>query len=55
MSDALKHECERFKDYNIVIAPMNKKISTIGAALLPLENTDIQLCYVPARYYNTEG
>jgi len=55
VKDALKNETEKFSDYNIVIAPMNNKISTIGAALLALENTELQLCYVPARYYNIDG
>jgi len=54
-AEALKKEIKKFPNYNIIIAPMNNKISTIGAALLALDNTELQLCYVPARYYNTDG
>lgn len=39
-------------NYNIVVVPMNNKISTIGVALACLKNPDIQLCYAPARVYN---
>lgn len=39
-------------DYNIVIVPMNNKISTIGVALACQKNLNIQLCYAPARVYN---
>lgn len=44
-----------FKDYNIVIAPMNNKISTIGAGLAAIENKEIQLFYLQANIYNTEA
>lgn len=40
-------------DKNVIIAPMNNKISTVGAAIVALERQDIQLCYAPATYYNT--
>jgi hypothetical protein len=46
---------ERFSEYNTVIAPMNTKISSIGAALAAIENPEIQLCYVTANQYNIEG
>jgi hypothetical protein len=42
-------------EYNIVIAPMNNKISTIGAGLAAIENPDIQLFYMQANVYNTEA
>jgi hypothetical protein len=44
-----------FPEYNTVIAPMNNKISTIGAGLAALEKPEIQLCYVTANQYNFEG
>ena len=42
-------------EYNTVIAPMNNKISTIGAGLAAIENEYIQLCYMKANQYNIEG
>lgn len=39
-------------DFNIIIAPLNNKISTVGAALVALERTDIQICYAEAKEYN---
>lgn len=44
-----------FSEYNTVIAPMNNKISSIGAGLAALEKPEIQLCYVTANQYNFEG
>jgi len=40
---------------NIVIAPMNNKISTIGASLAAISNENIQLAYAKASLYNTDG
>lgn len=45
-----KHE-----EQNIVIAPMNNKISTIGAGLAAIENPNIQLSYLQPNRYNLEG
>lgn len=39
-------------DHNVIIAPMNTKISTIGVALATMEIQDIQLCYAQPRHYN---
>ncbi len=44
-----------FSEYNTVIAPMNNKISSIGAGLAAIEKPEIQLCYVTANQYNFEG
>ncbi len=38
--------------HNTLIAPLNTKISTLGAALLALEDDSIQLCYATAHQYN---
>ncbi len=43
------------KDKNIIIAPMNNKLSTVGAALVAFKRPDIQLCYAPAVVYNTSS
>lgn len=40
------------KDKNIIIVPMNNKISTIGVALVCSARPDVQLCYAPALVYN---
>jgi hypothetical protein len=53
--DDILQQINRFPDTNIIIAPMNTKISTIGAALAFEVNPDIQLCYVKANLYNVEG
>lgn len=39
-------------DYNTVIAPMNTKLSTLGAALVGIENPNVQICYARAHHYN---
>lgn len=38
--------------YNVIVAPMNTKISTVGTALAAMENEKIQLCYAKAMNYN---
>ena len=48
-------ESKNLSDNNIVIAPMNNKISTIGAGLAAITNQNIQLAYAKASIYNTEG
>lgn len=40
---------------NLIVAPMNTKISTLGCALAASENTSIQLCYASAVTYNSEN
>lgn len=42
-------------DYNIVICPMNTKISTIGVGLAALQNERIQIAYARAIEYNETG
>ncbi len=38
--------------FNIVVAPLNNKISTIGVALSCIKNENIQICYASANQYN---
>ncbi|KQB99851.1 hypothetical protein [Pedobacter sp. Hv1] len=40
------------QQYNIVISPLNNKISTMGVAIAALKNDDIQICYASANQYN---
>jgi hypothetical protein len=46
---------DQFPNQNIIIAPMNTKISTLGAALAVSQRQHIQICYAPARVYNVEN
>lgn len=46
---------KNYSEYNTVIAPMNNKISSIGAGLAAMQNPEIQLCYVTANQYNLES
>jgi len=48
----LEQQVEAHKECNILIAPMNTKISTIGAALCAFDRPAVQLCYAPANVYN---
>lgn len=48
----LVKQVDNEKDKNILIVPLNNKISTIGAAFSAINNDDIQLCYAPALIYN---
>jgi hypothetical protein len=50
--DALRTQALRLPKHNILVAPLNTKISTLGAALLALEDDAIQLCYATAHQYN---
>ena len=49
---AIESHIAEIADHNVLIAPMNTKISTIGAGLLALKNESIQLCYATAHQYN---
>jgi hypothetical protein len=45
---------EENSDYNIVISPLNNKVSTVAAAVVALRNEDIQICYASANQYNID-
>ncbi|KDE41404.1 hypothetical protein ADINL_0084 [Nitrincola lacisaponensis] len=45
-------EANKFNNFNITLAPMNTKVSTIAAASAALENEDLKLCYVEPLEYN---
>jgi hypothetical protein len=46
---------EGLRGLNTVIAPLNNKLSTIGAGLAAIANEDVQLAYAKATIYNTAG
>lgn len=50
--DAIRSQVELYPHHNTVIAPMNTKLSTVGAALYSLDSPNSQLCYAPAVTYN---
>lgn len=54
--NALMTVYDKYKDeYNIVISPMNNKLSTIAVASFALTHPDIQICYATTNQYNIEG
>jgi len=48
-------QASKFPECNVVIAPMNTKLSTVGVAGAAFRNEDFQLCYASAAQYNVEG
>jgi hypothetical protein len=42
-------------DHNVVVAPLNTKVSTVGVALTAFENERVQLCYAPVEQYNLDS
>lgn len=53
--DVLNKIISENSDFNVVISPLNNKISTIATAILALKNEDIQICYASANQYNVEA
>lgn len=54
--DELKKIIDENKDnYNIIISPMNNKLSTLAVANVAFENPDVQVCYASTNQYNTEA
>lgn len=50
--DVILNDASKHREFNLIVSPMNSKISTIGAALAAIQNPEIQLCYAPASTYN---
>lgn len=53
--EAIERQIKQSGNHNVVIAPLNTKISTVGAALAALENETLQLCYATVDQYNDEN
>lgn len=49
---AVAEQVARLPDTNVVVAPMNTKLSTVGAGLAAMENETVQICYAQAMVYN---
>lgn len=52
---SILQQVDKYIDNNIVIAPMNTKVSTLGAALAAIECQNIQICYASALQYNYDN
>ncbi|MFC3199884.1 hypothetical protein ACFOET_19855 [Parapedobacter deserti] len=53
---AIEVLCNNYgKEYNICIAPLNNKVSTLGVAKACINNENIQVCYASANQYNING
>ncbi|MGJ1365766.1 hypothetical protein [Sphingobacterium spiritivorum] len=48
----IEKQIYKYQNYNVVITPLNNKISTLGAGLVALKNPVIQLSYVRPHEYN---
>lgn len=51
-SKAISSQASKYPDCNVVVAPLNNKISTIGAGLSAIYNNRMQLIYAPVDSYN---
>lgn len=51
----IEKQISKYEKFNVVITPLNNKMSTIGVALAALENPKVQVCYVRAHEYNYKG
>lgn len=54
-SKAILRKLEDIKDRNVLIVPLNNKISTIGVAIASIRNDNVQACYAPALMYNYDN
>jgi hypothetical protein len=51
----ISREIAKAGDKNVVLAPMNNKLTTIGAALAVFDSKAVQVCYAQALCYNWIG
>lgn len=51
-ADAIRQQIDKYPNHNVVIAPMNNKLSTIGAGIVAMRDDTIQLVYAEAILYN---
>lgn len=50
--DAVVHVLRDVKDHNVLLAPLNSKISTAALGVLVRKRSEWQICYAPALIYN---
>lgn len=54
--DVILNIYNKYSDnYNVIIAPLNNKISTLGVAFAALHEDGIQICYPSANQYNIDN
>lgn len=51
-AETIIKKIDEIKDRNILIVPLNNKLSTIGVALAASKRENVQICYAPATVYN---
>jgi hypothetical protein len=49
---AIEEQIAKFPAFNVILAPLNTKISTAGVAMAAMRNPAIQLCYASVTTYN---
>lgn len=49
----LRQIVSKLSDFNVVIAPLNTKLSTLGVGAFALEDRHVQLCYAEVDMYNS--
>lgn len=50
--DEIQSQIKKAGDSNILLAPMNNKLSTIGAVWAALHDENVQMCYAQTLRYN---
>ncbi|MCP9493376.1 MAG: hypothetical protein MSG64_02865 [Pyrinomonadaceae bacterium MAG19_C2-C3] len=50
--ESIEKQINKHPDFNVVIAPLNNKISTLGVAYVAFDNPNVQLCYAQPNRYN---
>ena len=51
---AILEQAKKYNDYNVIVSPMNNKISTVSCALAAYDNENIQLAVAIPMVYNSE-
>ncbi|UFH31642.1 hypothetical protein LNP04_16980 [Chryseobacterium sp. C-71] len=46
---------KKFAGFNLIVSPLNNKISTVGVAMSALKNEELQVCYASANQYNIDA
>lgn len=46
---------KKYNEYNIIISPLNNKISTLAVGVVGINNEEVQVCYASANQYNIDA
>lgn len=52
---SILEQAKKNQDKNIIVVPLNNKLSTLGAALAYEKNNNLQICYAKALEYNIQN